>query len=253
VDDKTPGAFLFGNEDSVAGRRSVEFAPDGTAAFSGAASFGGAVTLPSDPSTALQAATKQYVDNHVPASSGMDQIFPLSGYGLLAASGDPVGFLVSATTVTNNLWYARVWIPANTAITNLWAGCTVAGVWDNTLTPNQLAVFTDAGVQAGLTADTGALYATAGWVGGAIAGGPIAAQGSGRFVYVGWCARGQTNALGMQFASQASGTFPAFQTGPATTHRRAFFTGASSAGFPASFDPTSYATLTAFVPLVGVS
>ncbi len=187
------------------------------------------------------------------SATGMDQVFPLSGYGLLFASGDPVSYLQSANTVTNNLWYSRCWVPANTVITNLWAGCTVAGVWDNTLTPNQLAIYTDAGVQAGLTADNGALYATAGWVGGAVAGGPIAAQGTGRFVYVGWCARGQTGALAMQFAGKNSVTLPAFQTGPAGGNRRAFFTGASGAGFPASFDPTSYGTANDFAPLVGGS
>lgn len=182
-----------------------------------------------------------------------DATYPLSGYGLLAASGDPLNFLATANTVTNNLWYARVWIPGGVVITNLWAGCTTAGTWDTTSTPNQLALFTDAGVVVDKTADNGNMWATAGWCGGALAGGPVAAQSSGRFVYVGWCARGQGGSFSMQFASTASGQMLAFQTGPTTTHRRAFLISASGSGFPASFDPASYATATAFVPLVAVS
>ena len=182
-----------------------------------------------------------------------DATYPLSGYGLLACSGDPLNFLAGANTVTNNLWYARVWIPGGVTITNLWAGCTTAGTWDTTSGPNQLALFTDAGVLVDKTADNGNMWATPGWCGGALAGGPVASQSSGRFVYVGWCARGQGGSFAMQFASLASGTMPAFQTGPATTHRRAFLISASSSGFPSSFDPTSYATATAFVPLVAVS
>lgn len=181
-------------------------------------------------------------------------IFPLqAGYGLLAASGDPLAFLTSANTITNNLWYARVWIPAGVVITNLWAACTTAGTWDTTSTPNQLALFTDLGVRVDMTADNGNLWNATGWRGGALAGGPVAAQTAGRFVYIGWCSRGQGGSHAMQFASLAGGPFPAFQTGPSTTHRRAFLISASGSGFPSTFDPTSYATATAFVPLVAVN
>jgi hypothetical protein len=102
-----------------------------------------------------------------------DATYPLSGYGLLAASGDPLNFLATANTVTNNLWYARVWIPGGVVITNLWAGCTTAGTWDTTSTPNQLALFTDAGVVATcgrLRAGAEVLWPEVRWLPRAVAG-----------------------------------------------------------------------------------
>jgi hypothetical protein len=181
--------------------------------------------------------------------------FPLSGYGLLAASGDPLNFITSANTVTGNLWYARVWIPAGVVITNLWAACQSAGTWDSSSAPNQLAIYSDAGTRLDMTADSGTMWATAGWCGGALSGGPIASQSTGRFVYLGWCARGQGNAYAMHFATVQTGG-PAIQAGPAgsgATHRRAFFTSASGTGFPSSLDPTSYGTAIGYVPLLGVT
>jgi hypothetical protein len=98
------------------------------------------------------------------------------------------------------------------------------------------------------------MWATAGWCGAAVAGGPIAAQGAGRFVYLGASPKGQGGAFAMQFASTSGSSFPAFQTGPGLTHRRSFnLSAGAGTGFPASFDPTSYATASAFLPVMGFS
>ncbi len=188
----------------------------------------------------------------ITTTSGSGQVYPLlDGYGLLGATYDPGAGITSANTVTNNLWYGRCWVPANTPITSLWCATTVAGTWDTTSGPNYLAVSDDSGNRLGLTPDDGTMWATPGWCGAAIVGGPIAAQTTGRFVYLGASPKGQGSAFAMQFASNGS-NFPAFQTGPGMTHRRSFnLSAGSGTGVPVSFDPTSYGTASAFLPLIG--
>jgi hypothetical protein len=63
----------------------------------GRAIFTGAVTLPADPTAALDAATKQYVDAH---TSAPPPIFSTSGPGLVPApaTADPTKFLTAAGT-----------------------------------------------------------------------------------------------------------------------------------------------------------
>jgi hypothetical protein len=51
------------------------------------------------------------------AAAGMDQVYPLAGYGLLAASVDPSSDMGTSTLGNNTIFATRVWIPANTAIT----------------------------------------------------------------------------------------------------------------------------------------
>jgi len=186
---------------------------------------------------------------------GDDSVYPLAGYGLLAAAGDPIGWMAVSSYGNNTLFYTRVWIPAGVAITSLWVAVRDAGTWDGATGPNGIGLFTDAGVYVDDTAaggTDGTMWTAAGWRGGALAA-PVAAQGSGRFVYLAPLARGQTASPNIPYPSSCTDSqTPWFDSGIGVTKRRCTFQGGQTT-FPASFDPTSTGTATTFLPLVGVS
>jgi hypothetical protein len=188
------------------------------------------------------------------APGGMDQVYPLAGYGLLAASVDPSSDMGTSTLGNNTIFASRVWIPAGVAITNLWIAIRDAGTWDGATGPNQLGLYTDAGVKVDNTADAATIWTTNGWRGGALAGGQVAAQAAGRFVYLLPLHRGMTAAPNVPFVSSANDAHNAWfngQVGGGTKRRCTILTGQTS--LPASFDPTASGTATTFVPLVAVS
>jgi hypothetical protein len=181
-----------------------------------------------------------------------DPIFPISGYGLIAASGDPIDFQ-NPGNVSGVLWPTRIWVPAGKAITNLWCAVHIAGTWDGTSTPNQIGVYDDNGNQLGATVNDSTLWTAIGWRGGAISGGPIAAQTTGRFVYLMPCVRG-ISGMYWQFPSGANDNNAAsVGIGPTGGNRRGMYATSTSSGLPATFNPTSYGTNTGYVPLVGIS
>lgn len=180
-------------------------------------------------------------------SSGMDQVFPLSGYGLLAASAAPEAASQNGGIASGQYYACRVWIPAGAAITSLWVAIQTAGTYTSG-TGNRLGLYDDTGAQVDLTPEDATLWDTAGWRGGALAGGPVAAQGAGRWVYVLVTQTGYSG-ITIPYIVAGSGT-PWFATGPGVSARRCMYNFAS---LPGSFDPTSHGTATSFLPLVGVS
>jgi hypothetical protein len=183
-------------------------------------------------------------------SVGMDEVFPLSAYGLLAASGDPNEFQNQSGVSANTVFMARVWIPANTAISKLCAAVRTGGTYASSATPNQLAIYDDTGVQKGITTDDSTLWTTAGWAARTIT--TIAAQGTGRWMYIGYIVGGFTG-VSMPFPMGANDNNAPWlgQTINNSGNRRAFYLTATS--LPASFNPTSAGTNTGYVPLVGAA
>jgi hypothetical protein len=174
-------------------------------------------------------------------------VYPLAGYGLLAASGVPEAFN-TPSSYGSGVFACRVWIPAGAAITSLWTAVLAGGTYSSG-GPNQLGLYDDDALQVALTADDPTLWSAAGWRGGALAGGPIPAQTVGRFVYLLTIANGYS---GLQLPFGPAGSHGAwFATGPGTTKRRAIYNNVAS--MPASFDPSSYGSATSYEPLVGVS
>lgn len=178
--------------------------------------------------------------------------YPPSGYGLVAISIDPDACQGSAG-INNELRFTRLFIPAGKSFSKLWAGVRTAGVWDSATTPNQLLLYSDAGVLLDSTPNDGTLWAGTGWRGGTLSGGAQAAQAADRYVYVAWSIRGMTTPPVMPFppsANDSNATFAA--VGVAGGNRRCFYAAGTSSP-PASIDPTSYGTSTCFIPVVGVS
>lgn len=188
----------------------------------------------------------------VTGSGGVDPPYPPAGYGLIAYSIDPMLAQVTSAIPSNELWYTRLWIPANKAITNLWYAVRTAGTWDGITTPNQIGLYDDTGTLLGATADDGTLWTATGWRGGPVVGGPIAAQNSGRFVYLVSLDRGMTN-LSLAFVpgpTDLAAPYASTGVGTATNRRAAY---AAGTALPASFNPATVGTSSGFLALAGVS
>ncbi len=183
-------------------------------------------------------------------ASGQDNVFPLSAYGLVGASGDPDEFQNQSGVASNTVFMARVWIPAGNAISKLAAAVRAAGTYSTSSTPNQIAIYDDTGAQLGITADDNTLWSSAGWAVRTIT--TIPSQGTGRWVYIGYIVGGYTG-LSMPFPMGANDLNAPWlgQNINNTGNRRAFYLSASS--LPASFNPGSAGTNTGYVPLVGAA
>lgn len=186
------------------------------------------------------------------AASGADTPYPSSGYGLLAMNADPM-MMQGQAAISSLRWYSRLWIPANTAITSVWAAVRTGGTHDGVTGTNRIGLYTDAGVAVDALADTPTLWTAAGWRGGALPGGTIAAQAAGRFVYLVWIIRGYGGGNPvMPYPSNSGDSTAAYaSTGVSGGNRRAAYDAGSD--LPASFNPATVGTSTGSMTLVGVS
>lgn len=170
--------------------------------------------------------------------------FPLSGYGLVGASDDP-----SNITATNSLsagvavWH-RIYVPANTAINGAAtyvnsAGSTVgAGI-------QGFSVYEESGtLVASVSSNT--IFTSTGWRSAAFSS-PVAAQGSGRFVYVGFVC----NLTSAPTTAGAGTGAPAFNGGVSVTNRRCFYASGVTS-WPSSITVASHGTISNQTNLVGI-
>jgi hypothetical protein len=186
------------------------------------------------------------------SSSASGSVFPLAHYGLTAASGDPIDFYAQSQLGNGNPFYTRVWIPANTSITNLYCAVATAGTHDGATPGNRLALYDDSGNLVDQTNSDNTLWTSTGWRGGALSAGPIAGQGAGRWVYAGLIALGMTVSPAIAYPSSPADFAYQF-TGPGLTKRRTFY--AFSGSFPASVNPNTggTGTSTGYTPLIGIN
>jgi hypothetical protein len=177
-------------------------------------------------------------------------VYPLSAYGFFTASAA----VESCTQISTlgGVFFARIFVPAGKAINGIGTVITTAGTVGGG-GENSFAVYTDAGVLVQQTTTTNSLWTTTGWVTQTF-GTPIAAQGSDRYVYASTIVTGYSAAPNTVFAVFGSTSGAAMSGGyglSATTGRRAFYNTVSS--WPASFDPTTYGTLSNYLPLVALA
>jgi hypothetical protein len=90
------GNFLIGTTTDTG----ETFQVDGDVAISGATTFGSTVTLDANPTTALEAATKQYVDNQVTAGLHIHEPVRVEATGNLNATYAQGGTTFNITTIT---------------------------------------------------------------------------------------------------------------------------------------------------------
>lgn len=184
-------------------------------------------------------------------SGGMDQVYPISDYGWLAASCAFESVIGTSGLSSGTIFATRTWVPAGVPITNLTVAIQTGGTYTSG-SGNRLAVYDETGAtQLGITADDPTLWATAGRVGRPLAGGVVAAQSTGRMVYILILAIGYT---GIFLPFSVAGSNAAwFSSGVGNgSRRRCMFSGGETA-LPASFNPNTLGSATSFLPVVGVS
>ncbi|MFI9552660.1 hypothetical protein [Nonomuraea endophytica] len=183
-------------------------------------------------------------------------VYPVSAYGLLAATGDPLNFLNNSSFASGTLMLTRLFIPAGMAFSSVWVALRTAGSYDGTSTGNKVGIYTDAGALVDATTDDPTIWTSispSGWRGGALAGGTQAAQGSDRYVYIAALARGITGCV-LPHPASANDAQTVWFCRPVsgTVRRRALYINGQSA-LPASFDPAASGSESTFALLAGVS
>lgn len=178
-------------------------------------------------------------------------VYPLSAYGFFTATAAIESFTQQSTLGTG-FFFGRIFVPAGKAIAGIGTVITTAGTV-GAGGENSFAVYTDAGVLVQQTTTNNNLWTTTGWVTQTF-GTPIASQGSDRYVYASAVVTGYTalpNAMYAVFGSTSGAAMSGGYGLSATAGRRAFYNGGSS--WPASFDPTTYGTLSNYLPLVALA
>jgi hypothetical protein len=162
--------------------------------------------------------------------------YPLSAYGLAAATF-PLEVGATPSTVAN-LFAARVWVPAGTALTG---GATIVTTNPGTGSGEvRFAVWEDNGTLAGSSSTDAALFNTLGWRSAAFTT-PVAASGSDRFVWVGFMAVGVVGAT-IPYVPSAAGLN--------AQHRRCVYSD-SLTTLPTTLDIAGLA-LSDYLPFVGL-
>lgn len=170
--------------------------------------------------------------------------YPPQAYGFFAMT-------VSARHATSSSFYGmyitRVWIPAGNAISTVSAYVTSAGVLGTPGSNNGFALYDDDGASIGSIPNYDSFWTTTGWVTATLTT-PLAAQSTGRFIYV--ACLGSGNSPSPTFLSaQQTGSSALGGLGLNATKRHNLYNGVSS--FPASFNPNTYASSSEYVPVIG--
>lgn len=174
--------------------------------------------------------------------------YPSEGYGFFATSDLPSVCTEDSTTGVGTLIGARVWVPANNAVNSVSAYVNIAGTLSGGGT-NGFAIYSDSGTLVSSTTSNNNLWSSTGWRTGTF-GSAIAAQSTGRFVYVCMLVVGYSSAPEIMWHS----SHPAMSSpSPGTTGKRAFFDGGGNTSFPASFNPATIGTTATFIPLFGLA
>lgn len=213
----------------------------GNETVAGIKTFSASPIVPT-PTTASQAAPKSYVDN------ALTQVYPISEYGLVAVSGDPISYGGNSGFPSGSTFFARIYVPANTTISAVKIGLQSGGTYVANGHANQVAIYDDSGNQITITPDNPSLWLNTGWT-TAVLPSVIAAQASPRFIYVGIINEGFS---GVSVCwPNGSGIAPEVINGNVNGKRRAMYVDGQTA-LPASFNPTTYGNPTGYIPLIGL-
>lgn len=206
--------------------------------------------LTRDPSSALHAATKQYVDA-VGLDAERQPGYPLDQYGIKAASLHIDSVATVATSVTvNTIEIYRLYVPANALLTGACCIVGTAGASAGTTTASGFALYTDNGAtRLAITANDYTIFTTAGLRSKAFTA-TVADQATGRFLRV---AMIHTCVTVPKFGTTGLTTQSTIYNAmlPSGTHRRGLFA-TSTTAFPASFNPATFGTADAPMLFLGL-
>jgi len=172
-----------------------------------------------------------------------DGAYPLAGYGFVAASA-PIETVKSDSTHGNS-WGARVWVPAGTPINGLGVFVTQTGTTGSG--NNAFAIYDDSGNLVGSTPTDDNLWVVAQrqWVIRNLSS-PIAAQGSGRFVYAVSSRNGGTDPW-IAYLNISFGEF--MMSGGPTGKFRSLIPGGMSSSFPSTINVATPGSNFGYLPL----
>lgn len=174
--------------------------------------------------------------------------YPLSGYGLVAATDNPGSFNGTGSIGTGFVWLTRLWVPPYTPFSKIAMVVVTGDTYTPSAVPNQLGWYTDDGVLQDVTANDSTMWATGGtWYVGNLST-PVPAQSTGRFIYIA-SITGGFNSVSHLYITGAN--YAVLTTIVGSAKRRCMYINGQTA-LPATFDPTSYGTATAYIPLMGL-
>lgn len=203
--------------------------------------------LPQAKITNLTSTLAAKVDTTDVRLANQNGFYPPQGYGFFAMTVPPETTNFSSTF--SNLFLCRIWIPAGNAIakagTLVVAGGTVSGGGTN-----GFALYDDSGTLITSTLSDDNLFTSTGWVTASFST-PVAAQSTGRFVYVGLMSMGYASSSTRIMYNRASDN-PLWYGGNGVVNRRLIFD-SSTTDFPASFTPATFGGNTQYMPLIGLA
>lgn len=201
--------------------------------------FGTPIQLAADPASAMQAATKQYVDAAA-LDAARQPGYPVDQYGFVAVTF-PLECVSTATAVTvNTIEIARIYVPANKAITGAGVNVATAGVTPGSSNASGFLLYSDDGqTQVASHTNDYTIFTTAGWRFKAFTS-QVAAQSVGKFYRLAMVHTCTTTAPKFGTTSSTASSTWNFLA-PSGTHRRQIFQ-TSVTSFPATFAPASYGT-----------
>lgn len=182
------------------------------------------------------------------ASPTQGAAYPLAGYGLVAATDNPASFSGSGSIGTGYVWLTRLWVPPHTPFSKIAMVVVTGDTYTPSAVPNQLGWYTDDGILQDVTANDSTMWATGGtWYVGTLST-PVPAQSTGRFIYVA-SITGGFNTVSHLYIAGAN--YQVLTNIVGSAKRRCMYINGQT-GLPTSFDPTSYGTPTAYIPLMGL-
>lgn len=179
-----------------------------------------------------------------------DQVgyYPPQGYGFFATSEVITLGTSSSTTGTGSLALCRIWVPAGKAINTISALVQSAGTLSGGGV-NGFGLYSDAGTLVTQTVSDNNLWTSTGWRTASFSS-AVAAQSTGRFIYVGVLVNGYSSAPDLRWHNCGSDLLVG--AGVGVTNRRSFYD-AGHTTFPASFNPASFGTLNSYIPILGLA
>jgi hypothetical protein len=174
--------------------------------------------------------------------------------GFVTWTGDPLNWTTRSAMGDGDVAVIELPVPAGQTLSRAWVAVSSAGVYGATGKPNMFRLYDSAGALLASSADDPTLFTTAGWR-SLVLDSTIVAGSAPRSVYLGMIVGGQSSlqlfypTAASLVGSPADGNV--LNGGPAV-RRRGFYLSGQSA-LPASFDPTSAGTVTAYMPLVGLT
>jgi len=175
--------------------------------------------------------------------------YPSHAYGMFSMSGPPIAFENSSYTGNDSIQFTRLWVPAGKAINGVALGLMVSGVNGGSAgAQNGFSVYSSSGTQLAFKSGGADFWeASPGWL-SLTFDTPIAAEGTGRFVYISFLVQGYPDNPYIMYRDTP---VEVLNGGVGVTNRRHFYNNGVTT-FPATIDTSSYGSTSSYMALCGI-